>query len=80
MIRLLLPSGVAYDTVATAEDVVRRQSKGMGTRQDVRNLEAALRRSGRVLSLASTRSFAYGTSAGSPVAVYRCELIGDEED
>ena len=72
MYELLTPDGRVYDRVATAADVVRRQSKGMGSGRDEALITGAV---GEQCTVRSARRFSVGTAAGSPVATYRYRRV-----
>ena len=73
MFELLLRDYRVYAVVATAADVVRRQSKGMGSGTDEALIEAAP--VGVPYQVNSRRVFRVGTAAGQPVATYRVRRV-----
>lgn len=57
-----------------ADDIVSRQSKGMGGRKDARYLLAQLAPGGGFIDMPSRRAFSVGTGTGQPVAHYRARV------
>jgi hypothetical protein len=70
VIQMISSAGTIYGSCATPADLVRRQSKGMGTAADIAAVTAALNEHGECC-VRSTRTFAHGIAAGRAVATYR---------